>query len=89
MTLAAVVVAETVRGAAMAVGSVATKEAARAPADPDSAAAVRRALSEHPEDADVDQWSAVTAGRLSTPALELASPPGLSAACYLCPRARI
>ena len=86
MTLAAVVVAETVRGAAMAVGSVATKEAARAPADPDSAAAVRRALSEHPEDADVDQWSA---GQLSKPALELAPPPGLSAACYLCPRARI
>ena len=84
--MAAVVVAETVRGAAMAVGSVATKEAARAPADPDSAAAVRRALSEHPEDADVDRWSA---GHLSTPALELASPPGLSAACYLCPRARI
>ena len=81
MTLAAVVVAETVRGAAMAVGSVAAKEAARAPADPDSAAAVRRALSEHPEDADVDQ--------LSKPALELAPPPGLSAACSLCPPARI
>ena len=81
MTLAAVVVAETVRGAAMAVGSVATKEAARDPADPDSAAAVKRALSEHPEDADVVQ--------LSKPALELAPPPGLSAACYLCPRARI
>jgi hypothetical protein len=81
VTLAAVVVAETVRGAAMAVGSVAAKEAARAPADPDSAAAVRRALSEHPEDADVDQ--------LSKPALELAPLPGLSAACYLCPRARI
>ena len=86
MTLAAVVVAETVRGAAMAVGSVATKEAARAPADPDSAAAVKRALSEHPEDADVDQWSA---GHLSSrPALELAPPPG-SAASYLSPRARI
>ena len=58
MNLAAVVVAVTVRGAAMAVGSVAAKEAARAPADPDSAAAKKRALSEHPEDDEVDQRTA-------------------------------
>ena len=56
--MAAVVVAVTVRGAAKAVGSVAAKEAARAPADPDSAAAKKRALSEHPEDDEVDQRTA-------------------------------